>query len=71
MDADAKRPGEGGWPNVDTCRQGGKGSKIGKILQTSFMDNGWPLRNLNHYFFANATLHKLNNNYESNTNSVI
>ena len=35
------------------------------------MDNGWPLRNLNHYFFANATLHKLNNNYESNTISVI
>ena len=35
------------------------------------MDNGWPLTNLNHYFFANATLHKLNNNYESNTNSVI
>ena len=33
------------------------------------MDNVWPLRNLNHYFFANATLHKLNNNYESNTNT--
>ena len=44
MDADAKRPGEGSWPNVDTCRQVGKGSKIGKILRTSFMDNGWPLR---------------------------
>ena len=71
MDADAKRPGEGSWPNVDTYRQVEKGSKIGKILRTSSMDNGWPLRNLNHYFFANATLHKLNNNYESNTNSVI
>ena len=34
--ADAKRPGGGGRLNADTCRQRG-GSKIGKILRTSFM----------------------------------
>ena len=34
---DAKRPGGGGRLNADSCGQGGGGSKIGKILRTSFM----------------------------------
>ena len=36
MDADV--PEEGGRLNADNCGQGGGGSKIGKILRTSFMD---------------------------------
>ena len=35
--ADAKRPEGGGRLNADSCGQGGRGLKIGKILQTSFM----------------------------------
>ena len=41
MDVDAKRPGGGGKLNAETygLGGGGGGSKIGKILQTSFMDD--------------------------------
>ena len=41
MDVDTKRPEGGGLAgrlNADTIGQGGEGSKIGKILRTSFMD---------------------------------
>ena len=38
MDLEAKRPGEGGQLDADTCGQGVEGPEIGKILRTSFMD---------------------------------
>ena len=38
MNVDTKCPGIGDRLNPDTCRQQGRGSKIGKILQASFMD---------------------------------
>ena len=46
MEVDAKRPGEEGRLNTDTCGQGG-GVKNWKILRTSCMD-GPLLKNINY-----------------------